>query len=283
MAVAFYELSGSPVEIHEPLRLRARRKLVCRWNDRRTLVLELLGDEAAGTARSVYPDLAGLWAARVRTEPFDSGPPDNQGQFTRVAEQLNAYAGQLALVTIDYDWPDPAAGHAGQPSPQPGTVLTYRMDYSGQHLAVGSHGLRWENHATLPVPAEAVPPLRVPIIEHELTWTGVESPPWGAIRAATGCVNALPFLGAATGTILFDGATASRQFTGLAGGEVRYGWRLRYVFREKAVKLSGGVAGWNHAYRSLPADGPGWERLVDATGHRLYTETDFAGLFIYES
>ena len=58
------------------------------------------------------------------------------------------------------------------------------------------------------------------------------------------------------------------------------GWRIGYLFREKAIKTAGGsVVGWNHAYRSLPADDPGWDELVDANGNRPYVSSDFSELF----
>jgi len=134
------------------------------------------------------------------------------------------------------------------------------------------------------VPPEALPTIRVPIVEHHVTWHRVVNPPWSAIRDCIGTVNAAAFMGAGTETVLFDGAKAEKQFVRIDQLETpQFGWKITYVFREKAVKYNGAsgpmVAGWNHAYRSLPVDDPNWDRLIDRNSQGLYRKSDFSPLF----
>ena len=170
------------------------------------------------------------------------------------------------------------------PSVTAGTVLSYRMDFGGEYVAIPSQSLSWQSDATLPVPAEAVPTVRVPITEHHVIWHRVLNPPWAAIRACVGAVNADVFLGAAAETLLFDGAKVDQQFAGLDDNDQpQFGWRLTYVFREKTIKVlddpSAASYGWNHSYRSLPPPSAAWDRLLDANGDTLYGTADFSTLF----
>ena len=100
--------------------------------------------------------------------------------------------------------------------------------------------------------------MRVPVIEHLLTWHRVVSPPWAAIRNATGMVNAAGFLGAAAETVLFDGATAKKQFLGIDGtGLATFGWRLTYTFREKTIKTPARPGRLEPRLPSAAAEQPG--------------------------
>ncbi len=130
-----------------------------------------------------------------------------------------------------------------------------------------------------------MPTLRIPVIEHQVTWRRVPDPPWDAIRNCAGAVNNDSFLGAAAETLLFDGAKADCEFTGLGDFlEPQFGWRLTYVFREKLIKVVEGVGGpqtygWNHTYRDVPFPYSEWDRLVDQNGSPLYATADFSALF----
>jgi len=281
MTIAFQELAGSPHETFTPDGLRAERRLVVAWEDRHALVAQLLGEgyEFGGGQPAAYPERSGVVAVQVAVEPWPAAP-DEQGPFSDVTTDLNRYQGKFAQLTVVYELLDAVLARGDLPAPVQGTFLTYRMEFGGEYVRVPGHGLRWESDAALPVPPEAVPTLRVPVVEHLVTWHRVPAPPWAAIRALTGTVNATAFLGAAAETVLFDGATAVKQFLGIsAQQQPQFGWRLTYVFRERAIKAGGGVCGWNHRYRSLPAGNPGWDKLTDAAGQTLYPLADFAPLF----
>jgi hypothetical protein len=279
MTVAFKELAGSPLETYGPDGMKAQRVLLCGWDDRELVVEQLLGDgyEFGGRGRAGYPDKPDLLAMRIRCEPFaDDVTPQVLSELT---EGLNRYSG-FAKVTVSYELLV-AADREDLPAVEPGTLLTYRQQPGGETMILPGHALAWAGAAGVPVPPEAVPAIRVPIVEHHFTWHRVVRPPWEAIRHGVGTVNDATFLGAAAGTVLFAGATAEREFIRIDElANPALNWRLGYLFREKAVKTGdGSVVGWNHAYRSLPADDPGWDELVDAHGNRPYPSSDFSQLF----
>jgi len=285
MGVSFKELAGSPQENYGPDGLKAQRRLLCAWEDRRDLVCELLGDgyDFGGRRRAGLPPGRSVVAMRVSIEPFESRP-DYQAQFDDVERQANRYSGQYAEVTVDYELLDAGRSRRDLPEPEPHTFLTYRMDSWGQYLALAQQSYTWESQPAQAVPADAFPSIRIPYPQHRVQWHRVLDPPWEAIRQAIGCVNTEEFLGAPAETLLLEGLTADHEFIALdAFDEPAYAWRLQYVFREKAIKYGGGVYGWNHAYRPLPTTAPGYDRLCDANGAGLYTKADFSVLFRYRA
>jgi hypothetical protein len=279
MTVAFKELAGSPLETYGPDGMKAQRVLVCGWDDRELVVEQLLGDgyEFGGRGRAGYPDKPNVVAMRIRCEPFaDDVTPQVLDELT---EGLNRYHG-FAKVTVSYELLV-ACDREDLPAVEEGTLLTYRQQPGSETMILPGHALTWAGAPDVPVPPEAVPAIHVPIVEHHFTWQRVVRPPWEAIRQSVGTVNDAVFMGAAAATVLFVGATTEREFIRIDElANPALSWRLGYLFREKAVKTgTGSVAGWNHAYRSLPADGPGWDELVDAGGNRPYPSSDFSPLF----
>ncbi len=279
MTVAFKELAGSPVETYGPEGLHAERTLLCAWDDREQLVEQLLGDgyEHGGSSRAAYPDKPDIVAIRVRCEPFtDDVVPQTLSELT---EGLNRYQG-FAKVTVHYELMV-AADREELPAIETGTFLTYRQDVDRETVLLSGDSLTWEDEPAEWVPQTAVPTIRIPIVEHHLTWHRVVRPPWQAMRQCVGTVNSGTFLGAAAETVLCDGATAEREFLRVSGSaDTELAWRISYVFREKAVKTGdGSIVGFNHSYRSLPTNDPGWDRLVDGAGNRPYPSGDFTPLF----
>jgi hypothetical protein len=245
------------------------------------MVHELLGDGYAfgGSARASYPGYRYVVAMQVKIEPFGARP-DDQGAFNSIVSQLNSYSGQYAELVVTYELLDASSSHSHAPTPEDGTFLTYRMDFSAEYMTLPGQSLRWQSGVDAPVPPEAVPRLRVPITEHHLTWHRVNRPPWETIRSSIGCVNNYAFMGAAAETVLFEGATADREFIDFGDlAEPQYAWKLNYVFKEKAIKYGGYVYGWNHAFRSMPNSFSGFERLVDASNSLLYRTANFTSLF----
>jgi len=281
MSVVFKELGGSPLEVFEPQNMRAQRRLLVAWEERHALVSQLLGEgyEFGGTRQAAYPGRPFTAVARVEVEPFPPSP-DEQGTFADVTSQLNSYTGKFALVTVDYELVDERLSRKDLPRPEDDTFLTYRMDFGAEYEDISGHVMYWASDASLPVPPDVVPTIRVPITEHHITWHRVVNPPWQAIRESVGTVNALAFLGAAPETVLLDGVSADKQFVGIDElSQPQFGWRIAYVFREKAVKSGGAIYGWNHQFRSLPPGGAGWDKLVDQAGNQLYRTSDFSALF----
>jgi hypothetical protein len=284
MTVVFKELAGSPVESYDAHGMKAQRRLLCAYEDRYAVLATLVGGgELGNPAPAGYPDQPGVLAASVRIEPFEK-KPDDQGTFDDVTSDLNSYSGQFVEVVVDYALV--GGSYAGLPEAEDGTLLTYHMNFGGEYVALPGHQLVWQSDGTLPVTPDAVPTLRVPIVEHCVTWHRVANPPWSAIRACVGAVNAAAFLGAAAETVLLDGAKAARQFTGLDSlSQPQFGWRITYVFREKTLKILDDqqdqlIYGWNHSYRAEANNQSHWDRLVDDLGNSLYRAVDFSPLFV---
>ena len=283
MSLAFKELAGSPIEEYGPDGLTATRHLLCAWDERHQVVEQLLGDGYlfGGSCGASYPGHACAVAMRVRCEPFTD---DLVAQtLDSLTEGLNRYEG-FAKLTVRYELLSPL-DLADAPATEPGTVLTYRQEVGSEYVTPAAGGLSWSEAASTAVAADDVPVVRVPIVKHRLTWHRAAAPPWTAIRQCVGTVNASTFLGATTTTMLFDGATAEQEFFRIDELEqTQQGWRIDYVFREKAVKTgSGNIVGFNHAFRSQPAETAGWDELVDTAGQRLYRQSDFAQLFLPET
>jgi hypothetical protein len=85
MTVAFKELSGSPSETFAPEGMAARRRILVAWEDRFSMLVELLGTGGSG-----YPACPYALVMRAAVEPWPP-TPDEQGAFDEIASQLNSY------------------------------------------------------------------------------------------------------------------------------------------------------------------------------------------------
>ncbi len=281
--MTFKEFAGSPVETCGPGGMKAKRTLLCAWDDRHEVVEQLLGDgyEFGGSTRARYPETPDIVAMRTKCKPLaDDLLPQ---EFDKLTEGLNSYNG-FAKVTVDYELLVPSE-LGDLITAESGTFLTYRQDSANQQTMMSEDSLSWQDEPSEFVASKAVPRIRIPLIEHHLTWHRVVSPPWQAIRKCIGTVNNAEFLGAAAAGVLFDGATAKPEFLRIGElGRAEQAWRIKYVFREKAVKTGNGeIVGWNHAYRPLPVSDPDWDELADANGNRPYRSSDFSQLFRFAS
>jgi len=307
MTVAFKELSGSPTERYGANGIRAHRKVICAWNDRQNLVIELLGDgyEFGGVLRAEYPDNSGLVAMDVSIEPFHP-KPDEQGEFTAIDQEINAYTatGQFAQVDIDYELlVDNLYGGGFQrpdiPTPQENTFLTYNMNLGGEFLKISGATMYWEAAAggvgdPISEHPDVTPSLQISTSEHHLTWHRAIYPPWTAISQIKGCVNQYPFCGYPAETVLFEGSTHRMTFTTFNGaGQTLWAHEMTYMFKEKThvnfrpfydptSEESKQIMGWNHVYRSKPLFEAGWCRVLNHFGRPMYRLADFAALFQYE-
>lgn len=171
-------------------------------------------------------------------------------------------------------------GRDDLPEPESGTFLTYRMSARAEYIALSGQTMHWASDSSVPVPPDAIGSVRIPVIEHRITWHRAINPPWAAIRQCVGSVNNVPFLGAVAETVLFDGASTQRQFVRLNPlQQPEYGWRIDYTFLERAIHVDGATYGWNHRYRSLPQNYPGWDVLLDGNQNALYSTANLATLF----
>jgi hypothetical protein len=246
MPAPFNELSGSPLETFAPDGMKANRRLICAWADRRALVAELLG----GAAPANYPDSPNLVAVRIDVEPLADDLV--RQDFTSLTEGLNAYQG-FAKITVHYELLASSPGATFLPDVPVNTFLTYETDCDAQTVRVPGDALGWfANQSTtvssspplvgVPIsvfPAAAEGEVLLPVTIHRLAWHRVAAPPWTAIRECQGTLNADAFLGAAAGQLLFDGAKATRELLTFSDPNTpQFAWRLEYRFREKPLLLN---------------------------------------------
>jgi len=302
MTVVFQELEGSPTETFNSDGIVCKRTFLVNWADRYEFLKELLGTGGTFGTGAVkhYPDLDKVLAVAVTFEAHGSDVIAQE--LTDVQDDLQGYA-TYAKATVDYK------DFVG-PSPESGTWGEYRQDFGGEYITLPDGFVRWESDESIPVPEDAMPTARVPIIEHHLTWHRVVTPPWAQIRKTIGCVNLnvlgadqfpgdpeewnkFGLVGANAETVLFEGCTASKEFTVLDDLlNPQNFWQLGYHFREKEARIFmyiPGVGeddthiGWNHVFRSLPFGDPGWDKLVDGVGSYMYKKASFTGLFQFIS
>ena len=291
MTVQFQELSGSPEEKYSMTGFSATRKLLCAWSDRNALVRELLGDneEFAGNTAATYPNRSDIRVTDIDIVPFEKNP--NEGVFTDVATELNAYSGQQAQLTVSYQWM--LAGSNALPNPrsidvEPDTFLTYTRKLGGEYITLPGLKVKWLNHPDSPIPKDALPDIRIPIIEHNFTWSRVNKPPETAMAAALGKINAVEWNGYAEHTLLFEGGSMKRELVGfpdndpVAGGQGSLTtWEVGYVFRERIIKFGGNTFGWQATWLA-DDDISGYDFLVTPDGKGMYREAsteEFDALF----
>jgi len=292
MTQCFKELAGSPDESWGPEGFRATRRIVVPWANRNAMALELVGSgyQFGSNNGAQYPGSEFVKAVRVNSAPWVE-KPDNQGAFDDIATDLQTYPVD-ALLTVEYElvptptleWP--LLGD-GTPDVDDETFLEYSMDFGGEMMTVPKQKLQWLNDVNAPVPEEVKAAVRIPIIEHRVSWSRVSAPPWDAIRSLTGKVNDAAFIGLIAEQLLFDGCRANKKFISMDELESpEFGWKLEYIFRQKTIHCLGGDnvqqggVGWNHNYRTLGGV-PAWDKLLPGgdVNKTMYETGDFNRLF----
>lgn len=295
MGVQFKELGGSPTGTFTREGFQSERQFLCAWENLSAIIRELMGfGTTFGDGPANFPGLPGALVKSVKFEPFEKCP-DNQAVFDDLINDINTFSGKYIQLGVSYeqaadenDRNNEEGGNEPDES-NPGSYLSYSMDFATEYMTLRGPALRWESRVDAPVPPDALPTLRIPIIEHKIAWHRVINPPWTAIGNQVGTLNKEVFLGATVGTVLFDGCKASKEFVTYSdfNQPLRY-YKLEYLFREKRIRAFGyrpGVGdvpqdlGWNHVYRSLPDGAANWDRLVDQDGNFLYPSTSFGELF----
>ena len=160
------------------------------------------------------------------------------------------------------------------PQAAAGTYFTYQLQSASQLVPVATAADVSAALAPADAAATAAFPtfVRVPVIEHYLTWHRVTQLPWELIRASFGTLNDATFLGADPATLLFDGITADPEFVGCdAGGQARFGWQITFCFKERSPACVDSGLGW------LPA---GDGTSSSAPGEATYQAASFAAFFV---
>jgi len=207
----------------------AVRNILCAWGDRLTLVNALRG--GAGINNGVYyynlsadyPDAAFL--------AFDSvtitGIAGESGLSVGPNGQVAYKYARLAIVykTLDYL--------------EGTTTGTLSLDYSTEVIAAPQTAAAfvWADGSDVD-PADC-PAIRVPIVTLVQTRKNLAALPTVLVQSLSGCINSAAFLGGAVGTVLFDGAHATRRLT-TTGAE---NWDMTYKFLYCRT-------GWNYFLRA---------------------------------
>ncbi len=283
MTIAFEELEGSPtIKVDEQI-TTATRVFRVAWDDWREFVLSLVGGyEAVGCnllfqPPLAFPDLPNLAVSEVQVEPLDGGAPEGSDVATLVSG-TNRYPDAGAKVTAVYRtlFDQENQLRPDLPAVPEGTYLTYRADLGAEELATPGRLWQWDDGSGETLPPDRKPRILVPTSSYQLVWHRVPRPPWEAIRALRGHINAYPFLGAPAGTVLFCGARVTRQFQFLETGGF---WRVELNFDERTLPLAGGgVGGWNYEH---DARASAWTPIKDAAGNPPYPAADFLALFLF--
>ena len=276
--LAFQELGGSPHEKYTLDGFSATRQFIVPWEQRAAFVQAVFGNstQPPGERRLIYPGRTDVFAYTLDFEPLE---PDMIGVRTlaNLKTDLVDYDGSFAKATVKYGAAD-GRDRDDLPIEEDGTSLTYRMAIDVEESLLPGNGWVWTDTA-IPIGADVTK--KIPVTEHIVTWSYVVNPPWTAIAACQGKVNASPFLGCAAGTLLFRGAEANKLYRRGAGIEddtASFAWAIRYTFRERSVKMNGQVYGWNHFYRESSGN---WVPIQHGSSP-LYDSGDFNSLFVAE-
>lgn len=280
MAVPYIELEGSPTERITQDGMEATRVFEVDWDRRWDFCSELLGTTrfAASRQRQHYPGNPNLVVDEISeiipwpgdTPSGASSVPDRSLPRHPRARITVVYRTVKSAPPGGIDW------GGGQLPPYPvGTFLEYSGSVENQVLVLPGRTFRWVDSPNLPVAEDINAGIRVPVIQHQLVWSRVISPPIDAIVNCIGCVNHTTFLGAPAGTLLFSDVNWDITYDLLPDVPPR--WRLTYAFSQRVIRQGSSYRGWNHFYREqAPA---GWWRLAQTNGDDPFPSRDFNQLF----
>ncbi len=309
MPVAYDELGGSPTLTMDRKGGTGKRVFKINWGDIKAAITEVFPSTRFGWLNSAaMPGYPWLRAQSLDIEPWDAENPAGTNDI------INRYLGG-AKMTVNYapnTFEEPEDSTDGEkPGAEEIVFLDNEISVSGEYLTWPNQGVRWERNASAAgeidragcvaegaaVLASGTPIARsnqvseeikvgiiIPLLEHSLTWNQVPRVPWAAIRSTMGRVNKLTWAGSPPGTLLFAGATASRQTTQFGAKA----WKLTYKISEKNLpKPKSGAGslpadpaiGWNHFLRPI-GTWTRWDRLMYGPNCQLvYPEADFSALF----
>lgn len=277
--MSWEELAGYPKEsFTESSGPAAIRQFLVLFENRLTLIDAIVG--------GFYPHFPHSRVIGFSLEPFGGGeiPPNT----TVVDPLVNSadYTGKYTLVTATYG-PDFTDKEWPQDMPRPdnireGTELRYRIQGTGQFLSIPSQSVKWEDDATIPVPADINSVILIPITSIQLQWDFVDDPPLKRLDDFIGTISSDDeFLGSEKETLLFDRYEVEESFKASSSNahtnRITINIAKRRIIGE--VDANGDVVvgyGWNRDYRENPA---GWAKLLLSDDEPRYKLKEFADMF----
>jgi hypothetical protein len=287
MAAAFEELAGSPrIRVNEQGTTAVRTFRVA-WADWQEFVRDLIGTfRVLGLATQFvppieFPGLPNLIVTDVQVEPFDPENPDGSSVIG-LGFYTNTYNVAGARITATYRtiFDERSPSRSDLPGVPSGTFLTYSADLGSERTAVPGRAWTWSGSSER-VADDINPGIHMPHGSFTLRWQRVPNPPWSQIRQLRGKVNTSKFLSAPPGTVMFQGARASRRFQFVEDGGF---WNLDYMFAENTKTLSDGRTnvGWNYFFKEAALAGENWVAIENQDGNPPYASGNFLQLFTFE-
>jgi len=273
------EMPGSPQIRISSDGLSATREFLTEWSDWEELVEELLGGYRGVGSIEIpqrplkFPGFELMWVSDISVQPWHGEAPDGtQGSVAdfESTSYMNTYASG-ALVRAEYKSRDSMSGGGGAFPDQnidlpEGQTITYEESLGVERVTLPNRGFQWDSDgakADLDLNAS----IEVPVARIAMTWDFLSELPHAPVRSVIGKVNASTFPpnasnGFTAETLLFSGVSTSRRFqfnqrwTGF--------WSLRFEFQYRSV--------WD-------IRAPGFARLENDNGTKIYTTADFTTLF----
>lgn len=275
--VTLEELEGSPKFQFSKDGASATRTCKMNWSQIQAMVDSYFGQTipaGRGVLRFNQASMPGFPQMVVETigiEPFD----DVAATYSAGGAITHTYA----RVTINYKtvpWDRDENNKSDDPDRPEGTYLTHTVTHGSEMMTLPAAGWKWQGSGKK-LPDDMNVGMLIPTEEHSFSWKSVPKPPFNSITDLVGKVNSVSFSGKAAETMMFIGATASRQMT----TDGTRAWTLDYKFSGRAIKHAGGTAGWNHLFN--PETGQ-WEKPITvAGGNTIYQTGSMGSLFEFEA
>jgi hypothetical protein len=270
--------SGEMVKEHvDYSRASAQMSFKVPWQNRWQFVLSVMGQVSItggvnGTvtryAPMVYPDFPALYCQGI----------DMQGWGNFEASTNTSIIYDWAVVTCvfgTFPW-----NFQGLNDPNGLTNGLYRsqsVEFSGEMLSLPAAGYKFSASPQLPVTqniGRIVPLLNISITQHMCP-----SIPFATLFSLIGNVNSTSFYGAATGTVLFLGASSESDFSLTQNNQ---SW---LISQKLTTKFTYRAIPWNMFLRpdgTDPNGNGGYDTVVNTAGGNVYPAADLNQIF-YDS
>jgi hypothetical protein len=235
----------------------ATRTLLCAWEDRVTIINQIRGGAMVVggfyyySTSQVYPDAPSLPFDSVRVEGIAGEDGLSVGRNGMVAYKY-------ARLRITYKTLDYLEGV---------TTGTTSLEYATQIVSLPQSVSTFKFPDGSLLSPQDSPAIRRGIVTIVQTRKNLAALPTALVQTLTGSVNSLPFLGSASGSVLFDGAHADRRLT-TTGAE---NWDMTYKFLFDAV-------GWNNVLEPTTGSYQQIARISDSS--TLYPTADLNTLLL---